>query len=364
MSLTDSLERHNAAFTTLLSLIPPKYYIAPTAEEADSKWMKNKKRRTGEEIKEHKRKARQDKLDPENHRTTDEILALSGFAAAAPAASSSAAAAATGPAPIPGLPRALPPAIQPLPPSASITDLRARMRSKLDGMRAARGADDDDAEVASRDALEAARRARRGEVRDKRRAKRKEERAEERKKAAESARPAKTQLIVPETKAADTLLFPSLALPSSSSRASSGGPLKKLSNPSQALAHLEKHNAKLAALPEDKRREAEERERWAKAEARAAGTKVADEERTLKKAVKREEKRKAKSGAAWADRKKELERSQAAKIKKRSDNIASRLDAKRNKRLGIKDKGAKDKGAKGGKGKGRPGFEGKRKERK
>lgn len=75
--------------------------------------------------------------------------------------------------------------------------------------------------------------------------------------------------------------------------------MKKLSNPSQALAHLEKHNAKLASLPEDKRKEVEERERWAKAEARAAGVKVADEEKTLKKAVKREEKRKGKSGKEW-----------------------------------------------------------------
>lgn len=107
-----------------------------------------------------------------------------------------------------------------------------------------------------------------------------------------------TQLLVPIPKpsADDSIAFPSVALPS---QKTVKAPLKKISNPSQALAHLEKHNAKIAALPEDKRKEVEERERWAKAEARAAGVKIVDEEKTLKKAVKREEKRKGKSGKEW-----------------------------------------------------------------
>jgi len=79
-----SLERHNATFTTLLSLIPPRYYITPTPEEvcptlnpskvglsqaddwmtvqADNRWMKSKKRKTGEELKEHKRRVKLDKV--------------------------------------------------------------------------------------------------------------------------------------------------------------------------------------------------------------------------------------------------------------------------------------------------------------
>lgn len=55
-----------------------------------------------------------------------------------------------------------------------------------------------------------------------------------------------------------------------------------------------------------------------------------------------------------SERKKTIEKSSAASIKKRNDNIASRIDAKKNKKTG-KDK-SKDKGK--GKGKGRPGFEG------
>lgn len=72
------------------------------------------------------------------------------------------------------LPPALP-ALSALPPAASITDLRDRMRAKLDGYKRARGIDDNE-DPQSRDALEAARRQRRGEIRDKRRKERKEER--------------------------------------------------------------------------------------------------------------------------------------------------------------------------------------------
>jgi hypothetical protein len=166
-----------------------------------------------------------------------------------------------------------------------------------------------------------------------------------------------------------------MALPSTSKQGKA--PLKHISNPSQALAHLEKHNSKLAGLPEEKRKEVEERERWAKAEERARGGKVADEEKTLKKAVKRLEKTKSKSGKDWyvlfssqynteltnrVERKKNIEQSQATSIKKRNDNIASRIQTKRDKKMGIKDKGKKSAGggAKGGKGGGkkRPGFEG------
>jgi len=160
--------------------------------------------------------------------------------------------------------------------------------------------------------LEAEQRRRRGEMRDKRRALRKEERRKAREEP--TAKPAKvgrifvakvppnfangqTQLIVPQLKNdVDSVSFPAVSLPSSSK---SKAPLKSLSNPAQALAHLEKHHAKLASLPEEKRKEIEERERWAKAEERAKGGKVADQEGTLKKAVKRLEKKKSKSGKEW-----------------------------------------------------------------
>ncbi|WVF68115.1 hypothetical protein IAT40_002878 [Kwoniella sp. CBS 6097] len=357
--LTQSLERHNATFTTLLSLIPAQYYIAPDPEVADSKWMKNKKRKTGEEIKESKRKSKQEKLDPSSKLTTADLLEAqtnpseNAITDEQPEAGPSSSSSASG----------LPAVVKPLPPSASISELRAKLQSRLDSFRRGRGInDDEDGEGAlSRNELEEARRKRRGEMRDKRRNDRKEERRKGREDI--KAKPAKTQLIVPQLRdEPDSLSFPAVSLPSNTKAKSKSG-IKQISNPAQALAHLEKHNAHLASLPEDKRKEAEERERWAKAEERAAGGKVADQEKVLKKAVKRVEKTKAKSSREWADRKRELEKSNAISIKKRNDNIAKRAEDRRNKRLGVKDKGGKGKtgGAKGGKkGGSRPGFEGKK----
>ncbi|ODN75671.1 hypothetical protein L198_08128 [Cryptococcus wingfieldii CBS 7118] len=151
------------------------------------------------------------------------------------------------------------------------------------------------------------------------------------------------------------LSFPSESLPSSSSGPKSQ--YKRIANPSQVLAHLQNQKkAKLAALPEDKRKEAEERKRWAKSEERASGGKDADREKALKNAVKRKEKGKAKSGKEWSERKRELQKSSEIAIKKRNDNLSKRLEDKRNKRAdGSADKkkggsGGKKGGSGGGKG--------------
>ena len=78
-----------------------------------------------------------------------------------------------------------------------------------------------------------------------------------------------------------------------------GAQFKTASNPTQALTQLTARKEKLAALPEEKRKTVEDRERWVKAEARVEGVKVKDNEAHLKKAIKRKEKEKVRSKKNW-----------------------------------------------------------------
>ena len=109
-----------------------------------------------------------------------------------------------------------------------------------------------------------------------------------------------TQLLVPDRPTLPSthasISFSSLSQPGSSK---SKAHLKTSSNPTQALTQIAARKEKLASLPEDKRKEKEEREKWEKAEARMEGVKVHDDESKLKKAAKRKEKQKVKSKKSW-----------------------------------------------------------------
>lgn len=93
-----------------------------------------------------------------------------------------------------------------------------------------------------------------------------------------------------------TVSYSSLAGPSKK-----GQQLKTTSDPQQALQQLASRKEKLATMPEEKRKAIEDKEKWAKAEARLEGVKIHDDESRLKKAAKRKEKGKSKSKKEWYD---------------------------------------------------------------
>jgi hypothetical protein len=96
---------------------------------------------------------------------------------------------------------------------------------------------------------------------------------------------------------ATTVKFSALAGDSSKSKLSKK--LQTSSEPKQALVQLAAREERLKNMPEDKRKQIEEKDRWRKAEARMDGDKVKDDAARLKKAVKRQEQEKTKSKKDW-----------------------------------------------------------------
>ncbi|KAF8172033.1 surfeit locus protein 6-domain-containing protein [Mycena galopus ATCC 62051] len=393
--LQASLEAHNDTFESLLKLIPAKYYIPleQTEEQAASKYQKHSKKQKApkQAIKEASKKAKREKLDPENHKT---VIDLQNEAASASAKGKRKAVDLEDD-DEDGLAMdvdvdlgdddsdggdddddAMDEDIVPMPQSGGIEALREKLHARMTALRRGGGGPRYDSvnsiPLGDKDALLDERRLQRAAMRERRRKETKEKirREEELKgkgkgKDKEKDKTAnrdkgnitQTQLLVPDdansrqkppshgdaASRITNVAFSSLAGSSKKSQS-----LKTNSNPTQALSQLASRKEKLAALPEEKRKSIEEKEKWDKAAARLEGVKVRDDEGRLKKAVKRKEKEKVKSKREWDTRKEQITASFAAKQKKRTDNIAMRNE---------KRKGGPAAGK--GKAKARPGFEGK-----
>lgn len=126
---------------------------------------------------------------------------------------------------------------------------------------------------------------------------------------------------------------------------SSKGP----SDPATALQAAEKRQAHLDSLDESKRADIQEKDMWLNARKHAHHERVRDDSSLLKKTLKRKEKQKDKSKKEWTERLEGIKKAQGMKQKRREENLQKRKNEK-----GGKGKKPKSKP----KQKARPGFEG------
>ncbi|KAI6143693.1 surfeit locus protein 6-domain-containing protein [Pisolithus tinctorius] len=391
--LRASIEAHNDTFEALLRLIPPKYYFVKDdagGPQASNKYMKHSKNKKApkQSVKEASKKARREKLDPDNHKSIvdiqnetavrlensrktdkgkhvvstpphsshsdsedggededeeerDDAMQLDGDEEESRAANEE-----------------TPIEMVPMRPTESVTVLKEKLHARMAALRQG-----GEGEPGNKDELLEERRKQRAMLREKRRKETKERKRAEKEKAKgkkkdvdaqASSASIKNQLLVNDSGFSaglsnshdaplTNIAFSAIA----GSTSKKAAQLKSSNNPTHALSQLSARKEKLASLPEEKRKSAQEKERWSKAEARLEGVKVKDNEALLKKAVKRKEKEKVRSKKKWDERKEQVTAQMAARQKKRTDNIAMRHERRNEKRKGK------------GKQKARPGFEGK-----
>ncbi len=125
------------------------------------------------------------------------------------------------------------------------------------------------------------------------------------------------------------------------------------SDPRTALQAAAKKQAHLASLDLATRADKEEKDMWLNARKHAHGERVRDDTSLLKKTLKRKEKQKAKSTKEWSERLEGIKKAQSLKQKRREDNLAKRKEEK-----GVKKGKGKKKAKAKAKPKARPGFEG------
>jgi hypothetical protein len=241
------------------------------------------------------------------------------------------------------------------------TALRARLAAKIQALRDARKADAPDGTpirtrqelIESRRKKQVERKAHKKELRQKT----KEEDDRKREEALASARNSPGGILSPAVDLADNnFAFGRVAfgdgtqLSHDLSHVLSSGKRKGPSDPKTALAKVQNEKKRRNNMDEEKRKDVEEKEMWLGARKRAEGERVRDDEKLLKKAVKRKEIQKKKSEKAWKERAEGVQKSIKQRQQKREDNIKKRKEEKMMGKAGKKKGGAKKKS--------RAGFEG------
>ncbi|KAI4260949.1 MAG: hypothetical protein LQ352_000105 [Teloschistes flavicans] len=247
-------------------------------------------------------------------------------------------------------------------PEVDHTELEARLRRRIEELRAGRNADGLNGKPArTRQELIEARRQKAEQSKAHRKELRRKEKEEAAHKQAETlARgspllsPASASLgALSPQRDSNNFSFGRVAFPdgqqASAQLNSIIDPRSKVRGPQDPLTALkaaQNKQSRMNGLDEGKRNDMAEKDMWLNARKRAHGDRVRDDTSLLKKALKRKEKQKRKSEKEWGDRLEGVKKAGEMKQRKREDNLAKRRD----------EKGGKGKKVKGGKK--RPGFEG------
>lgn len=94
------------------------------------------------------------------------------------------------------------------------------------------------------------------------------------------------------------------------------------------LLKLEQRKHKLSQLSPEEQAKQKEKDQWQRVISQAEGVKVKDDEKLLKKALKRKEKQKLKSEIEWKERKQIVKDTVSARLKRREENLKARKENK------------------------------------
>lgn len=328
VGLAEQLGAHSSRFASMVELIPAKYYL--TTEDASqqggpgdgsSKYWTNKRKKT----KDFAKKAKRMKLDPETQKSVAELQAEANqeeekrakreVRSAKREVRSSPGTAAKEP--LNGF------SVEHVR-SSSLTDLRGRLKEKLESLRCNRKVPPEkDAGVSEKAALK----------RQKKMEKRKKDKELQKKKLVSGvATNGKTEGHVKKStgnnEPGGRIVFNKLDF---STSVASEMPKKKSGKRDykRLLAKAEADQRKLEELKKNDERRGKEVERklqWQKALDKARGEKLKDDPKLLRRTTKRLEKRKQKSKKEWVERKDSEKEAAEKRQEKRKKNIQHRAD--------------------------------------
>lgn len=315
--LLQSVLKTSQFFTTMIELIPAKFYVNQEAEDGEQEiWKGKKKRKKPDDKKLLAKKAKLLKLDPSKHKTVEELQTevekkeKELYSQPGPDASTT----------------LKPVNVSNVESNASLEELRERLHAKMNQLRGNRkvvpnGTDHDKKNKSQ---------------------KKKSDAVDKRRKQDESANIKRANEVEKKAVNSDVTTDSGQIVYSKFDFATGIQPekvKKKKKDLKLMLENVEKKQNKLDLLKETDIEKANKMKKdisWDRAMKKAEGVKLKDDAGLLKKSIKRKEKIKEKSAKKWNDRVESVEKKKDEKQKLRKQHIKEKRDEKSNKKSGKK----------------------------